>query len=101
MSAAEIRTSLAGVALAEGCPTEAMRLCRQALDDLSVQGLDTYEHAWTEVFCRRQLGEIHLAQGELAKAAEHVRHALTLAREWHLLPATLHLLVSAASLSRR
>jgi tetratricopeptide (TPR) repeat protein len=94
--ATEILTSLAALALAEKKLAEATSHCQRALAELGPHEVEKYETAWIAALCRHRLGEINLAAGKLAEAEQHFRQALTLARDWHLRPAMLHLCVSFA-----
>ncbi|UCH27311.1 MAG: hypothetical protein JSV66_06650, partial [Trueperaceae bacterium] len=78
--------------------TDATSLSTEALQALRGH---IFEDAWNEAFCRFQLGKQALAKREVQEAGEQLRHALALAHEWSLLPATLHLFVGFAGLAKQ
>jgi ATP/maltotriose-dependent transcriptional regulator MalT len=92
------KTTLGRIALGAGNLGEAESWCQDALRFFLPLTPQRSLRDWGKSRCLIDLGDIALALGNKQAATTHLREALTVAREWHLLPISLHLCVSFADL---
>jgi DNA-binding SARP family transcriptional activator/tetratricopeptide (TPR) repeat protein len=92
------KTTLGRIALGAGNLGEAESWCQDALRFFLPLTPQRSLRDWGKARCLIELGNIALASGNRQEATPHLHEALTVAREWHLLPISLHLCVSFADL---